>query len=558
MKNMPIGEVLKEYGYITNEQIEIALKQQKDSGTKKRLGQILIDMNFVTEQQVIEALSQKLGYACVNIETIKVDIDAVQLIPKSIALKYNLIAVRKYEGRLSVVMSDPLNFYAVEDVRQIAGIPLEIFLCISSKINDAISYYYAEINAKDQFIRASKDVLPVSAADIDLNLDDSGDASVVKLLNSMLNQGYNSGASDIHVEPLEGSTLVRIRIDGVIIDYVTLPSAIHQSLIARIKIMSSMDIAERRLPQDGHFRAKIEGNEINIRTSIIPTVYGEKAVMRFLTNNSPIDHSNQFGMSDNNYAKVVKMLNAPHGIIYITGPTGSGKTTTLYMILEAFAKRPVNISTIEDPVERNINRINQVQVNNVSGLTFESGLRAILRQDPDIIMVGETRDSETASISVRAAITGHLVFSTLHTNDAVSSIVRLEDMGLPRYMVANSVVGIIAQRLVRKICPYCKEEYAPDMAQREILGPNVTKLYHGKGCNFCKNTGYKGRIAIHEVLFTNKDIRKMITEGASVDEITSYARKYQAMKNLRESAVELVANGVTTIEELLKVAYTVD
>ncbi|MEG1558406.1 MAG: GspE/PulE family protein [Oscillospiraceae bacterium] len=553
-----MGEVLKECGYITDEQVQKALAQQKQNG--KRLGQVLVDLGFVSERQVLEALSQKLGYKYVNIETINVDINAVRLVPRQLAIKYNLIAVKTSASLLTVVMSDPLNFYAVEDVRQISGMPLEIVLCERDRISTAINTYYAEVEAKDQVLSASKTSFPLSVQPLNLDSDseETEDAGVVKLLNSLLNQGFNSGASDIHIEPLEDRTLVRIRIDGVIVDYVTLPRSIHQTLIARVKIMSSLDIAERRLPQDGHFRARIDSNDINVRTSVIPTVYGEKAVLRFLSTNSPIDNASHFGMDEENYSKTERMLKAPHGIIYLTGPTGSGKTTTLYMILEEFAKKQFNISTIEDPVERNLSRVNQMQVNNVSGLTFETGLRSLLRQDPDIIMVGETRDAETASISVRAAITGHLVFSTLHTNDAVSSIVRLKDMGLPAYMVASSVVGIVAQRLVRKICPYCKEEYTPDETEREFLDDDIKKAFRGKGCNYCKNTGYKGRIAIHEVLIGNRDIRRMITNGESTDTIADYAKEKQGMRTLRESVLDLVRAGTTSVEELIKVTYSVE
>lgn len=559
MKNIPIGEVLKESGYITEAQIEQALAEQKRSGTNKRLGQILIDMNFVSESQVLEALAKRLGYSVVNIETLQVDVDAVSVIPRQLAFKYKLIAIKKSDGKLTVVMSDSLNFYAVEDVRQISGMPLEIQLCESKKIENAINYYYSEVEAKDQVKQAVSLGTDVIDNDIiELESEDGSDASVVKLLNSMINQGFNSNASDIHIEPQEDKTVVRIRIDGVIIDYVSLPKSVHPSLIARIKIISSLDIAERRLPQDGHFRTRIGSTDVNIRTSVIPTVFGEKAVLRFLANNSPIDYSEHYGMNEENYTKIEQMLRSPHGIIYITGPTGSGKTTTLYMILERMSHKQVNISTIEDPVEKNLSRINQMQVNNVSGLTFDVGLRALLRQDPDVIMVGETRDAETASISVRAAITGHLVFSTLHTNDAVSSIIRLEDMGLPSYLVSSSLVGIVAQRLVRKICPYCKTEYAPDAAARELLGNDVKSVFRGKGCNYCKNTGYKGRIAIHEVLVSNRSVRRMIVDGASVDAITDYARKELGMTTLKESALELVRQGVTTIDELLKVAYSVD
>ena len=557
MRNIPIGEVLKQCGYITEEKIQQALVEQKKY-KDKRLGQVLIEMGFVTENQVLEALAKRLDYKLVNIDTLNVSTKAVAKIPRMVAEKYTILPIDERDGKLIVVMNDPLNFYAVEDVRQISGMPLEIVITTKASIRNAINYYYSELEAIENAKQAKAEAKLSDIPQIDLTDVNDDDATVVKMLNSMLNQGYASGASDIHIEPFETRTIVRMRIDGVILEYVTLPATLHQSLVARIKIMSGLDIAERRLPQDGHFRAKINSVEVNIRTSVIPTVYGEKAVLRYLTTNSAIDRAEHYGMDDNNFKRIERILKAPHGILYITGPTGSGKTTTLYMMLEKMTQKAVNISTIEDPVEKNIERINQVQVNPTAGLTFEAGLRSILRQDPDVIMVGETRDSETAEISVRAAITGHFVFSTLHTNDAVSSIVRLEDMGLPKYMVANSLVGVMAQRLVRKICPYCSTEYAPDDSERAIVGNGITALHKGKGCPYCKNTGYKGRIAIHEVLIVDREIRRMITNGEDMDKIMEYAVTRQGMKPLRHSALELVYGGVTTVEELLKVTYSVD
>ena len=346
-----------------------------------------------------------------------------------------------------------------------------------------------------------------------------------------------------------------MRLDGVITDFMTLQKNVHNPLIARIKILGDLDIAERRIPQDGHFRISVEGVNLNVRVSVIPTVFGEKAVLRLLASAVAVDHSGTFGMTDQNYALVKNMLNSPNGIIYMTGPTGSGKSTTLYMILEELSKRSVNISTIEDPVEKNLPKLNQMQVNNVSGLTFEVGLRALLRQDPDIIMVGETRDAETASISVRAAITGHLVLSTLHTNDAASSVVRLADMGVEPYMIASSLVGIIAQRLVRKVCPFCSEW--EDMTEDEIAiaGKYFPKIKHVKGCKQCNNTGYKGRISIHEILPVTKDVRTLISQGASTEQIKEYAINNLGMMTLKQSGLKLVEEGVTTVEELIKVSY---
>ena len=381
------------------------------------------------------------------------------------------------------------------------------------------------------------------------------EAPIVKLFNSLLDRAISTGASDIHIEPFEKNTRVRMRLDGVIVEYVTLERSIHQPLIARIKIMSGLDIAERRLPQDGHFRIRVNGSFVNIRVSILPTVFGEKAVLRVLASAGAIDHAGHFGMDDDSYARFLPMLNTPNGIIYITGPTGSGKSTTLYMVLEYLSHRPVNISTIEDPVEKNVPTVNQTQVNPVAGMTFENGLRALLRQDPDIIMVGETRDGETASISVRAAITGHIVLSTLHTNDAISSIVRLADMGLDRYLIANSLVGIVAQRLMRKVCPHCARKMAATPAETQRLGRDVEFVTRGVGCTACSGTGYRGRIAIHEIVSIDREMRRMISRGAEVDELEEYARRTQNMQFLRDKGVALVREGVTTPEELVKVAY---
>ncbi len=555
MKNIPIGEVLKEDGYITQQQIDEALVKQKQEG--KRLGTILIDMGFVTEKQVLEALGKRLNLSLVNLSKSHINIDSVSRIPRQLAVKYNAIAVHEDSGRLFVAMSDPLDFYAQEDITQITGMPVEILLAESHIIKKAIITAYSEAEAKIAVKKANTSVIQNEMPDVELPIDDEeDDAPVIKLINSLLEMGDTKNVSDIHIEPFEKNTSVRVRTDGVIIDYVTLSKSLHQSVIARIKIMSNLDIAEKRLPQDGHFKTVLNNSVINIRVSVIPTIFGEKAVLRFLSSNDkPIDNFKYFGMNENTFHIVENMLRSPHGIIYITGPTGSGKTTTLYMMLEALAEKQVNISTIEDPVEKNIKRVNQMQVNNVAGLTFDTGLRALLRQDPDIIMVGETRDSETASTSVRAAITGHLVLSTLHTNDAISSVVRLRDMGVPDYLTANSLIGTIAQRLMRKICTHCVYEYSVSDEEKRILGINLNTLKKGKGCNYCNNTGYKGRIAVHEIFCTDKNIRTMISNGDDMQKIYDYSRNVQNMSSLRENALDLVIKGITTIDEFIKVTY---
>lgn len=557
MKNVPIGEVLKEYGYITEENIKEALGYQKtEAGKGKRLGDLLKELGFVSERQVLEALGKKLEIELADMTSIKVDTDVTAKIPKQLAVKYNALATEIADGRMTVVMSDPLNFYAQEDLKQIAGMPLKIILAEHDVIDAAIEHNYSEVGAKIAAKKAN-----ISAADFEiptLDAADDEDAPVINLINSLLARGYTTNVSDIHIEPFDDFTQVRMRVDGMIIDYVTLSKSLHASVIARIKIMSNLDIAEKRVPQDGNFRAVVEGYDISIRVSVIPTVHGEKAVLRFLSSNTAIDKAGYFGMEPDAYKSVMKMLSAPNGIIYITGPTGSGKTTTLYMILDRLSHGQVNISTIEDPVEKALPRINQMSVNTAAGLTFETGLRAILRQDPDIIMLGETRDSETASISVRAAITGHLVLSTLHTNDAVSSIVRLEDMGLAPYLVANSVVGIVAQRLVRKVCNNCAYECEPTAEEKAIIGNDIPKIRKGRGCNLCNNTGYKGRVSIHEMVLIDKTLKRMIANGAETEDMLEYCKKEQGMKMLGESAIELVRKGITTPEEVLKVTYYSD
>jgi len=553
MKNVRLGDVLVAQGLITEAQLEAALERQSaDKG--RRLGYILEEMGLVTEPQKLEALGLRLGLPQARVEGYPIDLEAVARIPRALADKHTLIALIIQDGQLVVAVNDPLNFFAIEDVRQAAGMPLSLVLAQSADIERAIGIHYAEVGARAAVLAVNEAVQEATPA-LDIVSDASGEeAPVVRLLNSLLIRGMSVGASDIHIEPFRGAVTVRIRVDGTIVDYTTLALSVHQPLIARIKILANLDIAEKRVPQDGHFRLTALGDDLNLRVSLVPTVHGEKAVLRFLAQSARIDHDDAFGMDSASYRKMLEALKTPHGMVYLTGPTGSGKTTTLYMMLEHLARQPVNIATIEDPVERNISRVNQMQVNPVAGLTFDSGLRAILRQDPDIIMVGETRDAETAAISVRAAITGHLVLSTLHTNDAVSSIVRLRDMGVPAYLIASSLVAVVAQRLVRKVCPECGFESAPTAEQRAHLPPDIETVRRGRGCLHCNGTGYRGRVAVHEILMVDRRIRAMITAEASNDEIFDYARQ-QGMTTLREDALELVRRGITTVEELLKTAY---
>mgnify|MGYP001248607781 CR=1 FL=1 len=552
-KNIRIGDVLKEYGYVTEEQLQQALEYQKDH-RDIRLGRILTDLGIVTEKQMLQALAKRLSLPLIDLKNCDFHMQAVERIPRQLAIRNHIIAFDLTDTGLKAVTSDPLNLYGMEEVRQAAGINLELYLAEVGPIDEAIKYYYSEVDAR-QAAKSANDTAEVEEI-ADLTADEGeGDAPIIKLVQSLIIRGYNTGASDIHVEPFEDKTLVRMRIDGTLIDYLTLQAGIQPSVIARIKIMSNMDIAEKRLPQDGHFRTRIDGNNVNVRTSVIPTAFGEKAVMRILASKAAVDYASHFGMNDDAYQRFAPMLTSPNGIIYITGPTGSGKSTTLYMVLEAISGRNINISTIEDPVEKNVMRVNQMQVNAASGLTFDMGLRALLRQDPDVIMVGETRDAETASISVRAAITGHLVLSTLHTNDALSTVVRLRDMGVEPYMLANSLVGLVAQRLMRKVCPYCGKLVDTTPEEREFLGSDIAQVRKAVGCPQCNNTGYAGRIAIHEIACVDRGMRELIARSASAEELNDYAIRNQGMHTLKQSGTELVAAGITTMEELLKVAY---
>lgn len=556
-RNVRLGDVLIEYGYITEAQLNEALNIQKGDRSK-RIGEILQEEGFVTEKQVIKALAARLNLNIVeDVEAVRIDTATAALVPQTIAEKYKIIPINISEGIITVVTNDPLNFYAQEDVRQLTGHDIKVILATEKDVEYLIGKCYSEvsvINAVKATNMQTSTETPIEELDAIVGDDDT---PIIQFINSLLQRAYDIGASDIHVEPYENQTLVRIRIDGTITDYVTLQQSLHTTLIARIKILSNLDIAERRVPQDGHFRTKIKGNVVNVRVSLIPTVFGEKAVLRILANNTPISNSQHYGMDAVNYEKFRRILKSPNGIIYISGPTGSGKTTTLYMVLEEFSKRQISISTIEDPVEKNLPHMSQMQVNVQSGLTFEKGLRALLRQDPDVIMVGETRDNETAAISVRAAITGHLVFSTLHTNSAVSAIVRLADMGVEPYLIANSLVGVVAQRLVRKICPECGKLVDATEEDKKILGIDIDKVMVPVGCPKCNNTGYSGRIAVHEIVAVDREIRNMIVKGNEIDSIEEYAINKQGMKPLVASTLSLVKDRKTTVEEYLKIAYNI-
>ena len=472
----------------------------------------------------------------------RIPTEIVQLFSSAEAWSYRLIPYARKDGTVLCAGEQGHDYAsASQEIEVLSGFRVQIESVGPDELSLLLNRYYRREGTR-----------PISGRTADLSRIGSGQG----FLTDLIGEAFDEYASDIHFEPYEERCRIRLRIDGKLIEKYVLDRSGYASIVNQIKIMANLDISERRLPQDGHFRIRVRQSEyVNIRVSLLPTVFGEKAVLRILATAGQVDYAGHFGMDDESYARFLPMLNSPNGIIYITGPTGSGKSTTLYMVLEYLSHRQVNISTVEDPVEKNVPSINQTQVNPVAGLTFESGLRALLRQDPDIIMVGETRDGETAGISVRAAITGHLVLSTLHTNDAVSSIVRLADMGIDHYLIANSLVGLVAQRLMRKVCPHCGREVAVTPQEQALLGKDITTIKRGTGCTHCNGTGYRGRIAVHEIVTIDRNIRRMISRGAEIEEIEAYAREQQGMRSLKEKGLELVKQGVTTPEELLRIAY---
>lgn len=554
MARLSVEDSLRRKGYITEEQLLEAnkkLKEPENSG--KKLEDILVAYKYVTDEQMLDVIALRSGYGVINLKDYKVDEIAFKKIPKQLALARSVIAVSIENNVLVIALSDPNDLHAIEDIKSVVKMPIKFRLGLKSHIDKILRDYYSEVNVQDAANKASESVQTVDDTDGRGQVDDS--APIVALVNSILLKGYNSGASDIHIEPFEKQTYVRLRIDGQLIDYITVEPKLHSSIVTRIKVMSDLDIAEKRIPQDGHTKVILDNKLMNIRVSTLPMLAGEKIVMRFLNTEAKLDNSETFGMNPYNYEKIKRIMQHPNGVIYITGPTGSGKTTTLYMMMDRVAKGAINVSTIEDPVERPLPRINQTQVNNQAGMTFAIGLRALLRQDPDVILVGETRDGETASIAVTAAITGHLVLSTLHTNDAVSSITRLEDMGVEHYLLASALKGVVAQRLMKKICPKCREKYTPTKDDLLVLQEDVPELWRGKGCDYCNGTGYKGRIAIHEILEIDGEVRQLISKNRPLEEIYKYLEENDKMHTLRHEAIDLVKQGITTVEEVLKVAY---
>ncbi len=548
-----LGQILLDTKMITESQLYEALNVQKNSG--KKLGKVLVDLEFITEDEIINVLKQQLSIEVVDLNYENIENEAIESLSETIARNHNLIPLKLKGNSIVVALSDPLNIFAIEDVSIYTGKQVKTVLAKEDDIKRKIDMYYSKKQAIKEAETFANEILRFED---EIEFEDENSAPIVKIVNSMLEQAINSDASDIHIEPYENIIRVRNRIDGILKESMILKTNLLSPIVARIKILSNMDISERRIPQDGRLSYMYYEDEFDMRISSLPTVFGEKIVIRIQNKKGFIKSKQDLGFSEYDMKIFNEIIGIPHGIILVSGPTGSGKTTTLYTILNELNNDEKNILTVEDPVESKIHGINQVQVHQKAGLNFAKTLRAMLRQDPDIIMVGEIRDSETAEIAVRSAITGHLVLSTIHTNDSATSISRLIDMGVKNYLIGSSLVGVISQRLVRKICDHCKKSYTPLKSELESMGldDNVYTFYKGEGCRHCKNTGYSGRVGIYEIMKINSQIKKAIFSNESSDDIESIAIN-SGMTTLSKSCLKKVLDGITTYEEYIRVTYSV-
>ncbi len=561
-----LGQLLLLNKLISEEDLKKALELQAKNG--ERLGSTLIKLGIISEEQLLNFLSKQYDVPAINLSEYKIDPAITKFIPHDVASKYLIFPVAKVGATLTIAMADPSNVFAIDDIKFMTGYNVEPVVASESAIRTAISEYYGEHDVLQNVMESLKvsggvdfDLVHETEDEVDISELKQAveEAPVVKLVNAILNEAIDKGSSDIHIEPYEKSLRVRYRIDGVLYDIMQPPPKLRAALTSRIKIMADLDIAERRLPQDGRIKLKVKGRAIDLRVSTLPTIFGEKIVMRILDRGSLVLDLTKLGFEPKALEDFNEAIHSPYGMVLVTGPTGSGKTTTLYSALSTINKIDVNIMTVEDPVEYNLHGINQVHVKEEIGLTFASALRAFLRQDPDIIMVGEIRDFETAEIAVKAALTGHLVLSTLHTNDAPSTVSRLLNMGVEPFLVSASVLLILAQRLCRKVCHQCKEEEKIPIPALVDIGfseeeARTIKCFKGKGCPACNDTGYKGRIALYEVMPLKEELKELILEGASASEIKRSAIRL-GMKTLRMSGLTKLKEGVTSIEEVLRVTF---
>jgi len=562
LKYKRLGDLLIDIGLITQEQLEATLVSQKES--KKRLGEALIDGGFLTEAQLIEALEMQLGIEFVDLGNYMIDSAMAHTVPKSIAKKYGVVPVRKDRDNLYLAMSDPLNFKAIEEARAATRLRVTPMIATVEGIDRAIQTLYGSegvSRAIEEMKRTARGPAAEELAPATTTVDDdTQSAPTVRLVNSIIERAVTERASDIHLEPHEDELLVRMRVDGLMRDVLNVPKNLQGAVISRLKVMGSMDISEKRIPQDGRANVTIKQKDIDLRMSTLPTLFGEKLLIRLLDKEAQFLDKEAIGLSGHDAQWYDDLLRAKSGVVLIAGPTGSGKSSTMQTMIRQLNTRTVNLITLEDPVEYQIKGVNQVQINDKVGMTFASGLRAILRQDPDVIAVGEIRDGETADIAMRAAITGHTVLSTIHTSDAAATIDRLLDIGVEPYLIAAAVRGIMSQRLVRRICPHCREEYTPEREELEQIGLQEESghtFYRGKGCPMCFHTGYRGRTGVFEVLKITPDIRRAILDRSPREKLRELALE-SGYVPMERNAVRMVLEGVTTVEEALKVTESVN
>jgi type IV pilus assembly protein PilB len=549
-----LGDILLEGGLVSPSQLEAAYEEQERVG--RALGRVLIEQGVLTESQLVSALATQIGLKFVDLSDYAVDGSAIGSVPGAVCRRHSAMPIGFEDGRLLVAMADPANVFAIDDIRSLTGMDVKPVVATRADVAAAI----------DRFYRADSDLDDLtSVLDAQEEEDDLSkvkeiveDAPIVKYVNLLITQAIQDRASDIHLEPTESDLRVRYRIDGVLHEVMRSPKAIQSGVISRLKIMADINIAERRIPQDGRLSVNAHGKKIDLRVATLPTVWGEKVVMRILDNSTARLDLADLGFSDDNYERYSRSFVKPYGMILVTGPTGSGKSTTLYATLNIISRPEVNVITVEDPVEYRLPNINQVQTNNKAGLTFASALRSILRSDPDIVLIGEIRDHETGQIAVEAALTGHLVLSTLHTNDAPSAITRLTEMGIEPFLVGSALDAVLAQRLARRLCPKCKEAYTPtpeSLVQAKFPwqdGEPLPELFRPIGCSVCAKTGYKGRLALHEVMAVSEEVERLAVERASATAIEAVA-KSEGMKTLRDDGMAKVVAGVTSLDEILRV-----
>ncbi|HEY0829115.1 MAG TPA: ATPase, T2SS/T4P/T4SS family [Bacilli bacterium] len=544
-----IGDLMVESGLLSTERLQDALQEQKD--LKMRLGDVLITRGYITEQQLIEVLEFQLGIPHVQLYKLKIEQKVINIIPQRLAEQHSVLPIRTEGNKLVLAMADPLDYFAIDELRMTTGLRIDPVIASKDELLRAIKRYYG---LQDTINQISQELQSKEVEETRTQMEDE-DSPVIKTVNQIITQAVQVGASDVHIDPQEDSLRIRFRVDGVMRTERTLPVHMQSVIIARVKIMADMNVSERRLPQDGRIELDIEFRKVDIRISTLPTIHGEKVVMRILDLSNALTQLEKLALSDHNLELLEKAINGANGVVLITGPTGSGKTTTLYSALARLNNDDVNIITVEDPVEYQMLGINQVQVNQVTGLTFARGLRSILRQDPNIVMIGEIRDVETAEIAIRAAMTGHLVLSTLHTNNAVNSVTRLIDMGVEPFLVSSAVNCVVAQRLVRRVCTSCSSPYIPLDVEKKLLedhGFNSTTLRKGQGCGDCGRTGYRGRLAIHEVLVLDDTFRAMILQKRADSEYKTYAMANGLIPILHDGLAKVVS-GKTTISEIFRV-----